>query len=195
MSYRFDGKQKTLADGVYPTVGLASARKWRDEVKQQLSVGQDPGQIQKAANAKKRQARADTFEVNAREWLSSIRPQWSDRYAALVLSRFENDVFPVIGKFPIAEVDPLQLRAMLKRVEDRGAVEFAHRIRAHCGCVFRFAIANSRTAVDPSAQIAGAQPKPKPVVHRARVKASDMPDFFLRSAKDDGAELTKLALR
>ncbi|MBX9898008.1 MAG: integrase arm-type DNA-binding domain-containing protein [Qipengyuania sp.] len=194
-AYRFDGKQKTLAGGTYPATGLAAAREWRNDSKALVERGRDPGEVKKAAKREARSASANTFESIAREWLASIRPHWSDRYAALVLGRFENDVFPKIGKLPIASVDGPALRAMLKTVEDRGAVEFAHRIRAHCGNVFRFAIAGGRARHDPSVAMADAQPRPKPVVHRPRVGIHGMPDFFARFARDEGHELTHLALR
>ena len=82
----------------------------------------------------------------------------------MVVGRFETDVFPKIGKLPIASIHGPTLRAMLKPIEERGAVEFAHRIRAHCGNIFRFAIADGKASIDPSVGIAEAQPKPGPVV-------------------------------
>ena len=195
LAYRFGDKQKTLSGGTYPATTLAEARQWRDTAKACLEKGFDPGEVQKAERRAARAASYNTFEIVARAWLTTIRPQWSDRYAALVVGRFENDVFPKIGKLPIATVDGPTLRAMLKPIEDRGAVEFAHRIRAHCGNIFRFAIADGKATTDPSAGIADAQPKPRPVVHRARVKISEMPEFFARFAMDEGHELTHLALR
>lgn len=195
LSYRFGEKQKLLSGGTYPAIGLAAAREWRANAKASLAKGQDPGEVHKAQKRAARVANASTFETIAREWLLSIRPQWSDRYSALVVGRFEADVFPKIGKLPIASIDGPILRAMLKPIEDRGAVEFAHRIRAHCGNIFRFAIADGRATADPSVGIAEAQPKPRPVVHRARVKTSEMPEFFARFALDEGHELTHIALR
>lgn len=195
LAYRFEDKQKTLSGGTYPATSLAQARKWRDDSKEMLEKGRDPGEAKKAEKRAARAASASTFETVAREWLISIRPQWSDRYAALVVGRFEADVFPKIGKLAIASIDGPTLRAMLKPIEERGAIEFAHRIRAHCGNVFRFAIADGKATSDPSTAIAGAQPKPRPVVHRPRVKASEMPEFYSRFAKDEGHKLTHLALR
>lgn len=195
LAYRFGDKQKTLSGGTYPATTLAEARQWRVSAKACLEKGFDPGEVQKAERRAARAASSNTFEIVARAWLTTIRPQWSDRYAALVVGRFENDVFPKIGKLPIATVDGPTLRAMLKPIEDRGAVEFAHRIRAHCGNIFRFAIADGKATTDPSVGIADAQPKPRPVVHRARVKISEMPEFFARLAMDQGHELTHLALR
>jgi len=195
LAYRFNDKQKTLAGGKYPTVGLAEARAWRETNKAILAQGQDPRELQLADEEQARAITEDTFENLSRAWLTAIRPQWSGRYAALVAQRFENDLFPKIGHLPITEVDGPKLRAALKIVEDRGAIEFARRMRAHCGCVFRYAIADGKAKVDPSVGIADAQPKPKPKKHRARVKASGMPLFFSRLAQDDGHELTHLALR
>lgn len=195
LAYRFGDKQKTLVGGQYPLVGLADARAWRDGAKAQLAQGLDPREVQLAKEEEARAASEDTFENLARAWLKNIRPQWSERYADLVTGRFENDLFPEIGELPITDVDGPKLRAALKKVEDRGAIEFARRMRAHCGCVFRFAIADGKATQDPSVGIAEAQPKPKPKKHRARVKAQGMPTFFARLAMDGGHELTHLALR
>lgn len=164
-------------------------------MKANLERGKDPGEVKKAEKRQSLATKSNAFEAVARAWLSSVRPRRSDRYAALVLGRFENNVFPKIGKLPISIIDGPTLRAMLKPIEDRGAVEFAHRIRAHCGNVFRFAIADGKATSDPSTAITSAQPKPRPVVHRPRVKARETPEFFSRFAKDKGHELTHLALR
>ncbi|CAN5626322.1 tyrosine-type recombinase/integrase [soil metagenome] len=195
LAYRFNDKQKTLVGGKYPAVGLAEARTWRETNKAILARGQDPREVQLAEEAQVRAVTEDTFENLSLAWLAAIRPQWSERYAALVAQRFENDLFPKIGHLPITEVDGPKLRAALKIVEDRGAIEFARRMRAHCGRVFRYAIADGKAKVDPSLGIADAQPKPKPKKHRARVKALGMPLFFSRLAQDNGHELTHLALR
>lgn len=195
LAYRFNGKQKALVGGSYPSTPLSAARAWRENAKALLAQGIDPSEVQKAKKRAAKEAQDNTFETVARAWLENIRPQWSDRYAALVQGRFTGDVFPKIGALPIDAIDGPTLRDMLKPIENRGAVEFAHRIRAHCGSVFRFAIADGKATADPSVAIAGAQPKPKPVVHRARVSAGEMPDFFARFSKDEGHELTHLALR
>lgn len=195
LAYRFDDRQKTLIGGKYPIVSLADARLWRDRAKAHLAKGVDPRAVELAELEAAKSITRDTFEIVAREWMESIRPQWSDRYSDLIVGRFENDIFPEIGQKPITSVDGPILRATLKKIEDRGAIEFARRLRAHCGCVFRYAIADGRATLDPSVNIADAQPKPKPVVHRSRVKALEMPTFFARFSKDEGHELTHLALR
>lgn len=195
LAYRFDKKQKTLVGGRYPFVGLADARAWRDSAKGQLAQGIDPREARLAEEEEARTASEYTFEKMARAWLKNIRPQWSERYAGLVTGRFEHDIFPEIGEIPIADIDGPTLRAALKKMEDRGAIEFARRMRAHCGCVFRFAVADGKATHDPSAGIAEAQPKPKPKKHYARIKALGMPVFYSRLAKDGGHELTHLALR
>lgn len=195
LAYRFDNKQKTLIGGRYPHVTLVAARAWRDKAKTLLEQGLDPRAVASEEDQQARSIEENTFEKLARAWLANIRPQWSERYANLVGGRFENDVFPQIGHLPITEVDGRTLRAALKIVEDRGAIEFARRIRAHCGCVFRYAIAEGKAKYDPSPGIAEAQPRPKKKKHRARIKALGMPTFFARLAMDGGHQLTHLALR
>lgn len=195
LSYRFAGRRKLLALGRVPDVGLADAREARDAAKVHLARGVDPSEHRKSIRRAAAAAAENSFERIAREWLGSIRPQWSARYAALVEARFVNDVFPVIGHLPISKIDGPTLLQMLRRIEGRGAVEFSHRIRAHCGNIFRYAIADGRAKYDPSKDIADAQARPAPVVHRAKIPASGMPTFFARLALDEGHELSHLALR
>lgn len=84
LSYRFLGKQKLLALGVYPAVTLAAARKKRDEAGEQLAAGIDPGEAKKEAKRAAEIAATNSFEAVAREWYDSQRPGWSDGYAERV---------------------------------------------------------------------------------------------------------------
>lgn len=120
LSYRFIGKQKTLALGVYPAVTLATARKKRDEAREQIAAGIDPGEAKKDARRAAEIAAANSFEAVAREWFDSQRPGWSDGYAEKVLNSLEVDVFPKIGPRPIAEIDSPQMLSIVREVEARG---------------------------------------------------------------------------
>lgn len=194
LSYRFGGKQKTLSGGAYPATGLADARRWRDQCKALLAAGEDPGAARKAAKIEAA-ASTTTFEILARQWLAMMMPHWENNYGPKVFARFENDVFPEIGGEEIASIDGPRLLTVLRKVEDRGSIETAHRLRAHIGKVFRFAISEGKATRDPSRDIIDAQKRPMPKRHRARFRADELPTFFHRLSLDPGTEMTHLALR
>jgi hypothetical protein len=127
MNYRFDGKQKTLALGVYPTVTLADARQRREDARRMLANGTDPGEARKAAKVARTAAAAiaaDTFEAVAREWLK--KREASGETSAATISkdrwRLEGYLFPAIGSRPISEITARELRDALRPIEDSGDV-------------------------------------------------------------------------
>ncbi len=137
MDYRFAGKRRTLALGVYPAVTLAGARERREEARRLLANATDPSIAKKIAQRASRIASENTFEAIAREWISRQRKRLAQKYCALLLARLEADIFPYIGSRPIAEIDAPELLEVLRRVEKRGVVETALRLRQTCGQVFR----------------------------------------------------------
>lgn len=157
--YRFDGKEKLLALGKYPHISLLDARQRRDEARRQLAKGIDPGAVRKAQKQASIQE-TETFEVIAREWHTRFNSNWTKGHAETIMSRLERDLFPWIGKRPIAAIKAPELLAVLRRVESRGALESAHRIRTICGQVFRYAVATGRAERDPAADLKGALPQP-----------------------------------
>lgn len=195
LAYRFLGKQKLLSGGPYPLVKLADARKWRDEAKLDLLAGRDPSAVRKAAKKALKAASENSFETVAMEWIDARRCAWSPRYAKVIETRLREDIFPVLGHEAIAEIDPQMLLAALRKVESRGAIEMAHRVRNYCSEVFRFAIAMDKCRSDPSRDIAPAMKKPPPVQHRTKVEAKDLPAFFARLNQDQGETMSHLALR
>lgn len=144
LKYRFAGKEKRLSLGVYPEVSLKAARIGRDDNRKLLAQGIDPGENRKAQKLSRIASAADSFEVVAREWLSKMKPNWSESHYVRVKAKFENDVFPRVGRRPISEITAQELLTVLQKVENRGAVDTAHRIRWSCGQVFRFGIATGR---------------------------------------------------
>ncbi len=195
LSYRFAGKQKLLSGGPYPIVKLSDARKWRDEAKAHLLEGRDPSTIRKAEKKALAAKGQDAFEIVAREWLHTRSKVWSERYARITRTRLEQDIFPGLGSVPIGDIDPVMLLTELRKIEQRGSVEMAHRIRNHVGEVFRYGIATQRCRSDPSRDIAPAMMRPAPVKHRAKVDARDLPQFFAKLAQDEGTRMSHLALR
>lgn len=146
------GKENLLSLGVYPDTSLKRAREKRDEARTLLADGIDPGEMRKAEAA----ADANTFEAVAREWYAKHEPHWSENHAANIIDRLTGDVFPWIGAKPVAKLTAPDILAVLRRVEERGAVETAHRERGYCGQIMRYAIATGRAESDPTVHLRGA---------------------------------------
>lgn len=175
--YKFDGKEKLLSLGVYPDIPLASrttkdddtakvrkikgARELRDDARELLAQGIDPGVNRKAQKASKQNRAANSFEVVTREWFSKYGSTWSSAHGERIVRRFERDVFPWVGARPVSEVTPADLLGVIRRIEGRGVLETAHRALANCGQVFRYAVATGRAERDPSGDLRGALPPVK----------------------------------
>ncbi len=164
LKYRFVGKEKLLALGVYPEVGLSEARKRREQAREHLAHGIDPSIERKAQRAASVERAANSFEYIAREWYAKHLPTWAASHGEKIIRRFERDVFPWIGGQAIAEIKPVELLSVVRRIEARGALETAHRALQTCGQVFRYAIATARAERDPSADLRGALP-PVQTIH------------------------------
>ena len=160
--YRFGGKEKLLSLGIYPDVSLKAARERRDEARRLLAEGIDPGEHRKATKTMKAERAANSFEAVAREWFAKYSPTWAAGHADKIIRRLERDLFPWVGGRPIAEITAPDLLAVLRRIEERGAVETAHRAKQNAGQVFRYAIATGRAERDPSADLRGALTPWKP---------------------------------
>jgi integrase len=188
--YRYDEKRKTLAIGKWPEVELAAARQRRDNARKRLADGEDPAAADKAEAL----ATENAFETIARNWHAGAKTAWTARYARLVLGRLEDDIFPHIGKEHIDSIDPPRLLEVIRKVETRGAIEMAKRIKNYCSEVFMYGIAEGKCRRDPAADIRRALRKPRPKKHRAAVPPSEFPTLVARMHDYDGDELTKLAL-
>lgn len=152
-NYRFGGIRKTLALGQYPAVSLADARKRREDARRLLANGQDPAAAKKAIQEAATIAATSTFEVVASEWFKKRKPEWVESHAVSVKGRLDNYILPAFGKKPIAEVTASDVRTMLLKIEARGTVEAAKRVKVICGQVFRYAVAHDKIAHDPSASL------------------------------------------
>lgn len=158
LKYRFLAKEKLLALGVYPDVSLSAARKKRDEAREKLAAGTDPGESKKLDKRAARLNAENSFEAIAREWQKKYAPTWSEGHGARILRRLEVDAFPWIGKKPIADLTPPDVLDVLRRVEKRGALETAHRLHANVSQVCRYAVATGRAVRDVTADLRGALP-------------------------------------
>ena len=120
--YRFGGKEKLLVIGPYPSVSLKDARIAREEAAAVLRAGRDPGDKRIIPSE------SPTFEAVARAWYRGQEPLWTPKYAKAVLSRLERDMFPAIGMTAIDSLRPVDLRLVLTRIQERGAIEAAHKL-------------------------------------------------------------------
>jgi integrase len=156
LNYRYLGKQKTLAIGIYPKVSLKDARDARDAAKDLLKDEKiDPNQNRKQIRANDLQLANNSFEAIGREWLAIKSPQWAANNVGRVVSSMERDLFQHIGHRPITEITTPELLAVLRKVEQRGSNDTAHRVKQRAGEVFRYAIATGRAENDPSASLKG----------------------------------------
>ncbi len=154
--YRFAGKRKTLALGVYPDVKLVEAREKRDEARKKIANGVDPSQVRKVQKSILVEQSENSFEAIAREWHGKYSSGWAASHAKKIIRRFELHIFPFLGSRPISDITPPELLAVLRRVESQGILETAHRAQQNCGQVFRYAIATGRAERDPSSDLRGA---------------------------------------
>lgn len=193
--YRFAGKEKRLSFGTYPDTGLADARDKRDAARKLLASGADPGEHRKAAKAAGLEKAANSFEVVAREWFAKQSGSWVKSHADKVLLRLENDVFPWLGKRPVADITAKELLAVGDRIVDRGAVDSAHRALQTCGQVFRYAIATGRAERNPVPDLRGALP-PVKQTHLAAITDPAKVGGLLRAIDGySGSFVTRCALR
>ncbi|KAB0656344.1 tyrosine-type recombinase/integrase [Burkholderia diffusa] len=180
LKYRFGGKEKRYSLGVYPEVTLATARKKRDEAREKLAAGIDPGEAKKAEKRASLLAAANSFEVVARGWMderkTTVEPAQHDK----TLARMENDVFPWLGKRPIAEIDAPEILVVLKRVDGRGARFTAHRIRSEISRVFRYGIKEGHCKADPARDLVDAIP-PAQTTHFASITEPEKVGEMLRA--------------
>lgn len=188
LKYRFAGKEKRLSLGVYPDVSLKDARDRRDEARKLLANEIDPSENRKAKRAAKVERATNSFEVVAREWFTKHEPNWSANHANRIIRRLERDIFPWVGGKAIADITATQLLEAIRRIEQRGALETAHRALANCGQVFRYAVATGRADRDPSGDLRGALPPVKSKKHFAAVTEPKQVAEILRAL--DGYEGT-----
>jgi integrase len=189
--YRHEDKRKTLALGRWPDVELAAARERRDNARRRLGNGEDPAPADKAEAS----AAEHAFETIARNWHASAKSGWTPRYAGLILGRLQADIFPHIGKDHIDSIEPPRLLEVIRKVEARGAIEMAKRIKNYCSEVFQYGIAEGKCRRDSAADIRRALRKPRPKKHRPAVSPPEVPALLHKIHTYDGDEITKLALQ
>jgi integrase len=196
MRYRFDGKEKDLSLGVYPTVPLGAARTARDEAKKALREGRDPAVDKITKRLDTNKSNGNTFQEVADDWLKNRSNRLTPRYKDQIASRLQTDIYPDLGKLPINVITPQQLLRTLKKVQARGAIETSHRLKQYCSMVFRFAIASDMTDRDPASNLKDALITNKSE-HYASIESGDLPDLLKKLADPEvgmGMQ-TRLAMR
>lgn len=192
--YRFAGKEKLLAIGVYPDISLAQARSRREEAKKLLLEGKDPGQERKLEKLSRQLEVESSFEAIAREWYTRRFDRWSVSYREEMMRTFEKDVFPFIGHRPIKDIKPLELLEVLSKLETRGATEKARKVRQRCGEVWKYAIVTGHAEYNPAPDLASAL-----VVHEkehyAFLMKDELPDFLRTLETYSGSILVKIAMK
>lgn len=184
MKYRYAEKEKRLAIGVYPLVSLAEAREKRIEAKKLLTEGIDPTTARKNKKRDIIRNTQNTFELTAREWHENQKGRWSVKHAGNVMHRLEVDIFPYIGTRPIKDIDAPELLSVLRKIEQRGALDIVSRVKGLCGQVFRYGIQTGRCQRDPSADLKGAL-KTRKTEHFAALDIKEIPEFLHTLERND----------
>lgn len=185
LAYRFNGKQLTLALGAYgkgaDEVSLEAAREAMRKAKALLKEGIDPGQQRKLDKITAATAAADTFNILADEYIDKLEregkhaPQTLEKTKWLIgLAR------PDLGNRPISQIMAPEVLATLRKVEARGKLETARRMRSTLSRVFRLAIWTARGTADPCEALAGALTTP-PDNHFSAVTKPDEFGALLRA--------------
>ncbi len=135
-----NGKENSLTFGAYPQLTLAEARTQRENARKLMKDGCDIGQQKARVRRQQAADAAQTFQALAIEWHTVKTKSWTAQYATNVLHRLKADIFPDIGKAPIADVTHRELINVLRKIESRGAHEVAKRNKAVCAQIFSYAI-------------------------------------------------------
>lgn len=160
--YRFNQKEKRISLGVYPEVSLKEARERLVDERRLLKKGIDPSEFRKTQRSRNHSQDSETFEVVAREWFAKYSPDWVTSHSSRIIRRFERDIFPWLGNRPISAISAPEVLEAIRRIEQRGALETAHRALQNCSQVFRYAVATGKAERDPTVDLRGALPPCKP---------------------------------
>lgn len=194
LKYRMHGKEKTLAFGTVEDVTLAEAREMRVQARKQIGQGIDPNEARREAAAVAKAETENSFETIAREWHEHKRPRWSANHAEKVLRSLEMDVFPAIGKRPIARILAPEVLEVIRPIEERGALDYNKRVLQRMSMIFRYAIVTGRAEYNPTADLRGAL-KTRKQQHHAALSRDELPAFLEALNAYDGHLITKYGLQ
>lgn len=193
--YRFDGKDMTpLSFGAYPDLSLVKARQKRTEARQLLADGIDPGAQKKAAKQAKRAAGL-TFETLAREWYEYNAPRWAESTAYKAKLYLDNDLIPGIGQQPVASITRPDLVELVRKVEARGTLNAAGKIRQWLHQIFRFGLASGAVEANPATDLDVVAAPPKATRHHPHVGFAELPELLGKIEAANISTLTRHAIR
>src|SRR6185437_5736461 len=176
LKYRFGGKEKVLAIGVFPEVSLAEAREKRGAARRLIRDGFDPVEDRQIRKRQDKHLRANTFRAVADDWMTRQQPRWTPGHAERVRRSIEIDLYPHVGARPIAALNAPEMLAVLRKIESRGAHEVRERVQQRASMIFRYAIATGRCERDPIADLRGAFTSPVRFNYAA-LGQKDLPAF------------------
>lgn len=198
LKYRVDGREKLLAIGAYPEIGLGEARRRREEARELIALGKDPSREKQRDKVRARIQAADTFKAICDEYCEKRRRDGAKGWAPATAIRSEyllSLVCGSIGKLPIGEIEPADVLTAIRRIEGKGKLESARRSLQLSGAVFRYAVATARLASDPTRDLRGALTAPK-VTHYGAITEANRVGELLRAIDGyEGSGITKLALQ
>ena len=196
MKYRYGGKEKRLAFGVYPGVGLKDARELATKARQSLQDGIDPGELRRADKAKTAFETVNTLEAVARDWMKHQAARWDTETAGRIRATLENDIFKTLGSRPLAAIKPGEIMAAVKKIEARGAADQAGRVLQRVKAVYRWAVIHERIEANPMLDLVPSEVlKPRTVQHRAAMTDKELPEFLPKLAAYEGDPTTINGLR
>lgn len=175
--YMYNNKRRQITLGPYPLISLSEAREMKDKQRKLVRQGLDPVQERKKQKAQEEINKVNTFEMLAREWHEHQKHAWKERHANRVMTRLENNIFPHIGSRPIKDISPQEILTVLRKVEERGSYDMAHRIKQFCSAIYRYGVATGRADRDITADLRGAL-KPSKTQNLARLSEAQLPEFL-----------------
>lgn len=196
MKYRFGGKEKRMAFGVYPGVGLKQARHDMAQALKVLKDGGDPGELRRAGKAKTAHEAVNTLEAVAGDWMTHQAARWDAVTAGRILASLKADIFKPLGDRPLASIKPGEVIAAVKKIEARGASDQAGRVLQRVKAIYRWAVIHERLDTNPMLDLVPSELlKPREVQHRAAMTDKELPAFLAKLATYDGDPHTVHALR
>lgn len=194
MKYRHSDKEKRLSFGAYPAVPLQRARQRRDEARQQLTEGVDPGAQKKAAKQAER-ASGLTFETLAREWFAYNSPRWAESTKYKANLYMENDLIPVIGSRSVKTITRPELVELVRKVEARGTLNAAGKIRQWLHQIFRYGLAKGVVDTNPASDLNVVAAPAKAARHHPNIPFTELPELLERIDSININILTRCAIR
>lgn len=194
LKYSYAGREKRLAFGAYPTVPLQLARRRRDEARQQLAEGNDPGELMKA-DKQALKAEVLTFEALAREWHRYQTPRWAPSTAAKALAYLESDLLPALGKKPFETVTRPHLVELIRKIESRGAHNVAKKTRQWLNQIFRYGLARGVIEHNPATDLDVIAALPLATKHHPHVSFAELPELLNKVEAAGIHPLTRAAIQ